>query len=535
MSNAIRRRTFLTSAASAGLAAAPAPAADAVLEIHPGELGPEISRHLYGQFIEHLGGVIYDGIWVGPDSRAPNLGGIRKQFIDDMKRIGAPNFRWPGGCFADSYHWRDGIGPRRQRPRTYNLWQTRMPEGVDATETNQFGTDEFTALCRLVGAEPYITANVGSGSPREFHEWVMYANAPVGTVSLADLRAKHGHPEPYHVRYWGVGNEAWGCGGNFSPAEYATEFRRFVTRFPTHYGRPFLVAVGPSGGRPDGHLGWTRGFFEAMRGHARGAWPAGWALHYYTRPRRSPKADANSPQRWYDILQAGARMEWLIEEHWKTMGEFDPEHRVRFVIDEWGVWQPRTDQLGGHYILTQVGNLRDALHAALTLDIFNRHAEKIAMANIAQTINCLHSLFEAKGERFARTPTYYVFEMYGLHMGAKRVPLRIDAPDLKVPVGDGSEPLFCLAGSASVRDRRLALTLVNPSIDDDVIARIDLRGARAREARGRVLTHGDPWAANSLAAPDTVKPAAFPVDASAAPLRVRVPKHSVAAIELRLV
>src|SRR5882672_606958 len=219
------RRRFLQTAAVAGAAAfaglRPWPAAaDAEIEVDPSAPGPRINPHIYGHFIEHLGGVIYDGVWVGRDSKIPNVDGIRRQFVDDMKRIGAPNLRWPGGCFADGYHWRDGIG-RGVRPRTYNYWQDRMPAGLDHTETNAFGIHEFIRLCRLTGAEPYLAANVGTGSPQEFHDWVLYCNAPANTASVAGERASNGDREPFAVKWWGVGNESWGCGGDMKPHEYA--------------------------------------------------------------------------------------------------------------------------------------------------------------------------------------------------------------------------------------------------------------------------------------------------------------------------
>src|ERR1051325_2362744 len=234
----MNRRTFLKASTAAALGTVAASnfcfAADAEIDLTLGEPGAVISPHIYGHFIEHLGGVIYDGVWVGRNSKIPNIDGIRKQFVDDMKRIGAPNLRWPGGCFADGYHWRDGIGPAAKRPRTYNYWEPQMPSGKHATETNRFGVHEFMRLCRLIGAEPYLAANVGSGTPREFHEWVSYCNAPVGAGSLADERLANGDKEPFRVKYWGVGNESWGCGGDMKPGEYAIEYRKFVTQFPVY-------------------------------------------------------------------------------------------------------------------------------------------------------------------------------------------------------------------------------------------------------------------------------------------------------------
>ena len=267
----MKRRTFLSLSALAPLnALVPsswAATSDASVEIDPSAEGPTISPHVQGQFIEHLGGVIYDGVWVGPTSKIPNINGLRKQFVDDMKRINVPNFRWPGGCFADGYHWRDGTGASAKRPHTYNYWQYAMPKGADATESNRFGIHEFIELCRLTGAEPYLAANMGSGSPQEFHDWVSYCNAPQGTVSLATERAANGDPTPFNVRWWGVGNESWGCGGDMTPTEYATLYRRFATQFPAYSPKPFLVAVGPRGHSKDLDLTWTTGFLEAMQGH----------------------------------------------------------------------------------------------------------------------------------------------------------------------------------------------------------------------------------------------------------------------------
>src|SRR5579871_1109675 len=299
------RRDFLRASAfaSVGLMTG-ASSAPAEIEITPQDTGPEISPHIYGQFIEHLGGVIYDGIWVGRNSKIPNIDGIRKQFVDDLKRIAVPNFRWPGGCFADGYHWRDGIGDPSRRPRTYNYWQASMPQGLDDTEPNHFGIHEFMNLCRLSGAEPYLAANMGSGSPQEFHDWVSYANAPVGTVSLANERAMNGSKEPFGVRFWGVGNESWGCGGDMTPQEYASLYRRFVTQFPAFPPKPFFIAVGPRGHSKDLDLGWTNGFFEAMQGHRTRV--DGLSIHYYTDFRNSPeKVSTFDARGWYDVISRG--------------------------------------------------------------------------------------------------------------------------------------------------------------------------------------------------------------------------------------
>lgn len=532
----MKRRTFAKSAAAIAIGALGRPvssrAAEIEIELSPADAGAVISPHLYGHFIEHLGGVIYDGVWVGRNSSIPNVDGIRKQFVDDMKRIGAPNLRWPGGCFADGYHWRDGIGKAAARPRTYNYWQRSMPPGMDATETNQFGLQEFMHLCRLVGAEPYLAANVGSGSPREFHEWVQYCNAPAGTVSLAAERAANGDADPYRVRYWGVGNESWGCGGTMKPEEYATLYRRFVTQFPA-YTEPFLVATGPRGHSADGDIGWTTGFFQNMRGAAP---PHGFSVHYYTdfRPTAVKAGDFTRAE-WYEVLLRGIRLEKVIEDHWREMGKFDASHRTKLIVDEWGVWYPPGSEIAPGYILSETITLRDALHTGMTFDIFNRHADKIAMANVAQTINCIHSLFLARGADFVRTPVYYVFEMYRSHMGNRLVPVKNPFPATKVPSLAGSSSLPSISCSASLRDKRLTVTVTNPSLDTSIPARIRLTGGvTALEARGLVLTHQDMRATNALTKPEEVKTAAHPVKAARDTIELSLAKQSVTLIDCRL-
>jgi alpha-L-arabinofuranosidase len=531
----MKRRAFLKTTAGAGVAALAASrfrlAVDADIEITPGTPGPVINPHLYGHFIEHLGGVIYDGVWVGRNSKIPNVDGIRKQFVDDMKRIGAPNLRWPGGCFADGYHWRDGIGPAAKRPRTYNYWEGQMPAGRHATETNHFGVHEFIKLCRLIGAEPYLAANVGSGTPKEFHDWVSYCNAPAGTESLADERAANGDRDPFRVKYWGVGNESWGCGGDMKPGEYAVQYRQFVTQVPV-YTTPFLVATGPRGHSRDMDLGWTRGFFEAMQGGHRSP-VHGFSLHFYTDFRKNPMrvADFKTPD-WYTVLLEGLRTEQVIESHWTEMGKYDREHRTKIVLDEWGVWYQIGEELKPEYILSQPVTLRDALHTAISFDVFNRHADKLEMANVAQTVNCIHSLFLALEDKYTRTPPYYVFEMYRPHMGARLAPMKIKVDELSVPVQEGTAKLAALSGSASIREKRLTITLTNPSVDSSVVARIRLAGgARIGEARGTLLTHSDMRAANSFQRPNEVRLTSLPVKASGEGLTVEIPKQSVVAIE----
>jgi alpha-N-arabinofuranosidase len=534
----MKRRTFLkvmgSTALSAQFARPAWAAADVEVSVSVDAPGAAISPHVYGHFIEHLGGVIYDGIWVGRDSKIPNVDGLRKAFVDDMRALRAPNLRWPGGCFADGYHWRDGIGPPDRRPRRYNFWEGRMPPGVHATETNGFGVHEFVRLCRLVGAAPYLAANVGSGSPREFHEWVSYCNAPAGTESLADERAANGDREPFAVKYWGVGNESWGCGGDMKPGEYAGAYRRFVAQCP-EYVPVFLVAAGPRGHSRDMDLAWTTGFFEAMQGGHRSP-VHGFSPHFYTDFRNDPMRVADfAAAEWYAVLLEGLRTEQVIQAHWDAMGRYDREHRTKLVIDEWGVWYRTGEEITPAYILSQPVTLRDALHTALTFDIFNRHADKIEMANVAQTINCIHSLFLALEDKYTRTPTYHVFSMYMPHMGARHVPLQVDADPMTVPVREGTARMPVLSGSASMRESSVTVTLTNPSVDMPVTARIRMAGSkRPLEARGTVLTHEDMRARNTFDRPDDVRPAPLTASVVRDAVLVQLPKHSVAAVEIRV-
>ena len=448
-----------------------------------------ISPHIYGHFTEHIGGVIYDGIWVGEDSVIPNIGGIRSDLVEHLRRIRPPVIRWPGGCFADRYHWQDGIGPREKRPRRYGRWN-------DVTEPNLFGTHEFIHFCRLVDAVPYFAANVGTGSPEEFQQWIEYCNAPAGSTTLADMRAENGSQEPLGVRFWGVGNELWGCGGNFTPEDYADHYRRFTTWLPK-YGVPlYSIACGPSGDDRE----WSRRFFQQYRrAHPTGI--DGWSVHYYC--GSAGGAVDFSEADWYELLRKGCRMEDIIRGQWEVVAEFDPEHKMKLIIDEWGAWHPPGTEINPRHTYEQMSTMRDALIAALTLDIFNRHADKVFMANIAQMVNNLHSLFLADEDRFVATPNFHVFEMYAPHQGAQAIQTEWDVPNV--------EGLPALIGSASLKDKCLVLTATNLHATEPMEAEIRLSGARIREARQTVLSHTDIHAHNTFQRPAEVMPVASEV------------------------
>ncbi len=475
---------------------------------------------IYSHFAEHIGGVIYDGIWVGPESKVPNIDGIRRTLIEYVRRLGRVVVRWPGGCFADKYHWRDGIGPRDQRPRRFGRWK-------EVTEPNHFGTHEFMRFCRLCNVEPYFAANVGTGSAEEFQSWVEYCNAPAGATTLAGERVKNGDEKPFAIRYWGVGNESWGCGGKFTPEDYCREYRKFTEWLPG-YGVPlYLIAAGPDGNNTE----WTRRFFKKWTDFAR-APISGWAPHYYC--GTTGHALKFTDDQWYEQLDKANRMEKLIVDQWTALGEFDREHKIKLIIDEWGCWHPPGTEINREHLFEQMGCLRDALVAALTLDTFNRHADKVDMANVAQLVNNLHSLFLADGDRFVATPSFHVFEMYKPHHGAKAVKLDVQAPAVTFRAGGKEHKLFRVAGSGSVRDKALTLTLVHTHVREPAEIRIHLRDGKVDSVRQTVLTHEKLNAHNTFDEPNVVVPKTTEGKGSGEEIRCVLPPASVVRLDMRL-
>ena len=510
--------TLLTLAtARRSRAAAPEMTAAVLLDEPIGTIRPTI----YGHFTEHIGGVIYDGIWVGPDSKIPNIGGIRRELVEHVRRLGRTVIRWPGGCFADRYHWRDGIGPRTNRPRRFGRWR-------EATESNQFGTHEFIHFCRLCEAEPYFAANVGTGTPEEFQQWVEYCNAPAGSTTLADERAANGDAKPFGVRYWGVGNESWGCGGKFTPEDYCREYRRFTDWVPS-YGVPlYLIAAGPNGNDVE----WTRRFFAKWADYAK-APIQGWAPHYYC--GTTGHALKFSQDQWYEQLHKANRMETLITDQWAALGEFDREHKIKLVVDEWGSWHPEGTEINKRHLFEQMGTLRDALVAALTLDTFNRHAEKVGMANVAQLVNNLHSLFLADGANFVATPNFHVFEMYRPHHGVRAVRLEVQAPEISFRDAMKNEMrLFRIAGSASRAENRVTVTLVHTHATEPAELELRLRGGAAKAVRQTILTHEELNAHNTFERPDVVTPKVMDTGLHGGALRVKLPAASVCRFDVEL-
>ena len=510
--------------------------ADSHVDVLIGEPIATIAPEIYGHFVEHLGGVVYDGIWVGEQSKIPNVGGIRKALIDALRPLRPAVVRWPGGCFADAYDWRDGVGPREKRPRRTNVWaddeRLRALGNIPARfEPNSFGTNEFMRFVRAVGAQPYFGANLRTQPASVFHQWVEYCNSPVGSTTLAELRAQGGDPEPFGVRYWGVGNESWGCGGNFTPDEYAAEYRRFSTWAVQEHGVPLhFIGAGPSGGDYE----WTRRFFDQVnrRGDLGRMW--GWALHHYcSAPNGEAVAFDNTA--WYELLASADKMESLITGHWQVMREADRDHHVKLVVDEWGAWHKQTTNVDPSHLFGQQSTVRDALVAGLTLDTFNRHADKVAMANVAQLVNTIQSLFLAHDEQFLVTPTYHVFAMYTPHQGGQSLRTLISAPRLAYTDSEKKErTLWGMAGSASRKDGVVTLTLTNPHLTQPRDTEIVLRGGSVRSISAMTLSHTDVHAHNTFDAPRTVTPETTAVPTVGNAIVHRLPPASVTRLQFVL-
>src|SRR5580704_18024000 len=524
----MNRRDFLQQGAlgAAGLVLAPkagrtsaagASSPDSHIEVLFDEPLGTISPNIYGHFVENLSGVLYDGIWVGEKSPLPNVDGLRKSVIEHMRKIKASVIRFPGGCFADSYDWRDGIGPAEKRPRRTNFWA--MGEAANSPTSHRYdpnavGTNEFVHFCKLIGAEPYLAANVRSLPASAFQQWVEYCNSPAGSTTLADVRAASGFAEPFRVKYWGVGNESWGCGGEFTPQEYAVEFRRYSTWLPTYGDNLNLIASGPN----SDDWNWTREFLQEVLRKGPGGIRRiyGMALHHYawnlsrgkTQDWVAGKGDALKFDTvdWYELLREGERMEGLVTGHWQVLSEFDRQHRVKLVVDEWGPWyRPGSEATPGDQ-LEQMPTLRDAVFSGMTLDIFNRHPEKVAMANCAQLINCLNSLYLAHEDKFVVTPVGHVFAMYAAHQGGQGLRTIFSSPQVKYDRDSKPATFWGLKGSASLHGKQLVLTVVNPHVSEERQTEIGIRSASIKSGSVAVLNNPDIHAHNTFDQPNVVSP-----------------------------
>jgi alpha-N-arabinofuranosidase len=487
---------------------------NANVKIYLSEKIGRINPNIYGHFAEHLGRCIYEGIWVGKNSPIPNTNGIRNDVVEALRQMKPPVVRWPGGCFADDYHWEDGIGHKEDRPRTVNVHWGQV------IDTNEFGTHEFIEFCRLIGAEPYVCGNIGSGAPSEMRNWVEYCNFS-GDSTLARRRAENGHPEPFKVKYWGVGNENWGCGGNFSPEDYASEYKRFSTYLFDFHGAPLhLIACGPSGNDAN----WTHKFFEKLGWYRK---IHAFSAHYYC--GTAGNSTEYTVEQWYQLIHRSSLMEDLVIQQRAIMDGYDPKRNIGLIIDEWGTWHPPAPGQIPQF-LWQQNTIRDALVAALSLDIFNRHADKVVMGNIAQAINVLQAVILTEGEKMLITPTGHVYSMYAQHQGATSIRVAFEAEGISV----GNSTLFGLAGSASLKDNRLFLTVVNPHAGMPVEAAISIYDGKIKSATASVLAHNDIHAHNTFEAPNALAPVEVNIPVDGCYINYVFPPASVTAISVLL-
>jgi alpha-N-arabinofuranosidase len=465
------------------------------------DLGDQtINRHIYGHFAEHLGRCIYGGIYVGEDSDIPNTRGMRNDVVAALRQLNIPNLRWPGGCFADEYHWMDGIGPKAKRPKMVNThWG-----GV--TEDNSFGTHEFFELCEQLDCEPYICGNVGSGTVQEMQQWVEYITFD-GISPMADLRRKNGRSEPWRIKYWGVGNENWGCGGNMRAEYYADVYRRFQT-YVRNFGDNKIFKI--AGGANSFDYNWTEVLMANTRGGHGRFMMNGLSLHYYSLGGNWPPslpATGFAEEEWFNILRDARRMDELLQRHGTIMDQYDPEKEVGLIVDEWGTWyavEPDTNP----GFLYQQNSMRDALVAALHFDIFHSHCDRVHMANIAQTVNVLQAmvLTEEGSDRMLLTPTYHVFEMYKVHQDATLLPLNLESE--AYTYDDASMPAISATASRdSAGHVHISLSNADPHTNHTVTCA--LRGIKAGKINGRILTAEAMDAHNTFDEPEVVQPVTF--------------------------
>ncbi len=487
----------------------------AAVIIHPDDAVGEIRPELHGHFLEHLGSATYGGIWVGRHSTIPNIEGLRRDAVTYLRELGVPVLRWPGGCFADNYHWRNGIGDPGTRPQTVNhSWGGQI-------EDNGFGTHEFMRLCELTGAQPYLAANVGSGSPAELRDWVEYCNQPAGS-SLAGQRAANGSPPPFRVRYWGIGNESWACGGHMTAEEYCAQYARFATYVPRcGTTAPYLIAVGPNSNDTE----WTRRFFQRLRRGRNYVPPIhGFAMHFYswgTRTARDYDEESLRAQ-----LSTFVDLERAVKEQRAYLDRLTPDlgrGRIDLLVDEWGTWdKSEPDVEEEHGLFWQQNTMKDGVAAALGLNVFHRQADKLSMCNLAQIANVLQAPLLTEKDRCIRTPTYHTFSMMRTHRG--RTALHVEADP-----GPG-----ILSVSASRSDRTLSVTIVNPDPLIPATASLRLTRGVITEATATILSHPDWNSCNTFEEPDVILPRTHIVRSSGGSRDIDLPQMAVVQIEAQV-
>lgn len=491
----------------------------ATVAIHPEQGKQVINKEIYGQFAEHLGTCIYGGLWVGENSSIPNIKGYRTDVFEALKKLKVPVLRWPGGCFADEYHWMDGIGPRENRPRMVNNnWGGTV-------EDNSFGTHEFLNLCEMLGCEPYISGNVGSGTVEELAKWVEYMTSEQGSP-MAKLRKENGREKPWKVKYLGVGNESWGCGGNMLPEYYADLYRRYQTYCRNYDGNQlFKIASGAS----DYDYRWTEVLMQKAAGQMNGL-----SLHYYTVPGwTGSKGSATNftTEDYYWTVGKCREIEDVLKRHMDIMDKYDPQKRVGLMVDEWGTWwdeEPGT--IRGH--LYQQNTLRDAFVASLTLDIFHKYTDRIKMTNIAQIANVLQSMILTKDDKMVLTPTYHVFEMYNVHQDATYLPLDVTC-EREIVRDNRIVPMVSATASRN-KDGVIHISLSNINLDEEQDITLTLDDVKAKSVSGRILTSNkiddyNSFENSNVVAPKDFKGAKITKDG----LKIKLPAKSIVVLEVK--
>ncbi len=474
-----------------------------------------INPEIYGHFSEHLGRCIYDGIYVGENSSIPNVRGIRSDIVEAFKNIKMPVLRWPGGCFADTYHWQEAVGDKKLRKKEHNVhWG-----GV--TEDNSFGTHEFFDLCEQVGCEPYLAGNLGSGTIQELSEWIEYITLD-DTSPMPELRRKNGREKPWKLKYLGIGNENWGCGGNMRPEYYIDEYIRYQTFCRDHSGNHlFKIACGPNAM----DYNWTDTIMKRLNKFNAG----GISLHYYTIPtgdwNKKGSGRKFSKEEYYSTISGTLQMEELLTRHSQIMDIHDPNKDIGLVVDEWGVWCDVEEGTNPGFLYQQ-NTMRDAIVAACNLNMFNIHSDRVIMANLAQAVNVLQSIVLTEGEKIVLTPTYHVFDLFKTHQGGRSVYCFIENAEagesIKIPM------ITC---SASVKDGKMTVTFANCSIDEDAEITFDITGFEAEKAEARILT-GERQDLNDFDLPDKVAPKEYPVSLNGRTMTAAVPPCSVVSVIL---
>ena len=499
--------------------AQPASELSASAVVHADQVGAKIDRHIFGQFAEHLGRGIEEGVWVGEHSSIPNIRGFRNDVIAALRELHVPVVRWPGGCFADEYHWREGIGPRAKRPITLNTNWGGVPE------SNAFGTHEFLDFAQLIGADAYINGNLGTGSAREMAEWLQYMTSDKPTALTAE-RARNGHPKPWKIAYFAVGNEAWGCGGNMTPEHYVDLFRQDANFLKAPRGaRPIIVA---SGGN-DNDTSWTTALISKVNRDIGAI-----SFHYYTIPgdRWQSKGSATGfdEDHWISTLAHTLKMDEYITQNSTVMDKYDPAKKIAFAVDEWGTWyDPEPGREPG--FLYQQNTLRDAIVAALNINVFQHHSDRVRLANIAQMINVLQAMILTRGPQMILTPTYHVFKMYEPFQDATYLPVDLTTP--QYVQGGNSVPALSLS-AARAASGSLVVALVNLDPHKAIAVSFAIPGASPSQVRGSLLTAAAMDAHNTFENPNLVHPVAFnTATINEHGLSLTVPAKSIIVLSLR--